>query len=158
MNQNKIFLLLIALLITVITGCVELNHKQNTKKNNDESYAIKDLKQLENKTMKIHDSIMPQMDSLMRLKQRLKERLEGIQKENSKKMIKQRIDSLKEARRNMMDWMSRYTKGYKRLPDTASKALKSRKLDSLHNDIKELKKQWDQTLSSSSELLMNENN
>ncbi len=141
--------LLIALLVA---GCGKSGNDQSQESAEGDS-TLKVLQDLEAETMAVHDSIMPEMDSLLSLKKQLEQQLKTADTSKSKRAVENQIDSLKAAKEKMMSWMSRYTKKYKRMPDSIPLDRKAVKLDSLHNDIKALKKYWDQTLKRSSELV-----
>lgn len=123
------------------------------KPQQSEETETPNLRQLEEATMAVHDSIMPQMDSLMELKKALKDSLAKTDQAGKAKVMRAQIDSLDQVREGMMNWMSRYSKGYKRLPDTVARDVKAEKLNKLHQDVEALKKRWDQTLKQSSGLV-----
>ncbi len=62
---------------------------------------------LEEEVMAIHDSIMPKTDSIMSLKQLLKNREVEI-KEGDSAMVKKAIEKLNSANEAMMQWMRQY--------------------------------------------------
>ena len=142
--------------IVVLSSCGNPEDNKQTKEAQEEAKQSEDLRKLEKRTMAIHDSIMPQMDSLMRLKQRLQSRLEAPESNNNIQGIEAQVDSLSAVRETMMDWMSRYSKNYKRIPDSAAISEKAEQLELLNQDIQALKKQWDQTLRNSVQLLRQE--
>ena len=147
--------MLISLGLALLVSCGKTSNNQSATTNQKDS-AVKALQKLEAETMAIHDSIMPQMDSLMRLKNRLKRQSKKVQSKDAKKALKRQVKALDSAREYMMNWMSRFTKGYKRIPDSIALERKAAKLDTLHHDANELKKLWDQTLKESAELLKKE--
>jgi hypothetical protein len=144
--------LFILLVIFLGTGCGKSSNDQ-TQQSGSRDSTLKAVQDLEAETMAVHDSIMPEMDSLISLKKQLEQQLKTTSNSKPKRIVKKQVDSLKAAKEKMMSWMSRYTKGYKRMPDSVSIDRKAVKLDSLHNDIRALKQYWDQTLKRSSELV-----
>lgn len=148
-------LIVVGSLILIMSGCGNSNNANQGSQGQEEAQQAEKLRALEEKTMAVHDSIMPQMDSLMQLKQRLQTRLKKEDGGN-KEAMKRQVDSLSAAREAMMNWMSRYSKEYKRLPDSAATSAKAEQLQRLNQDIRTLKKQWDQTLRNSVELLEEE--
>lgn len=139
-------------MILFVTACGESGSNQSDQSTATDS-TFKALQELEAETMAIHDSIMPQMDSLVTLKKQLEQQLKKDRTAKNKQVIENQVDSLEAAKEKMMSWMSRYTKNYKRGPDSVAIDRKAAKLDSLHHDVRNLKKFWDQTLERSSEFV-----
>lgn len=150
-SRQKMYLSILVIIL-IVTGCGKSGNDHSRKSGAKDS-TLKALQELEAETMAVHDSIMPEMDSLLSLKKRLEQRLKTADTSKLKRVIEKQVDSLEVAKEKMMSWMSRYTKKYKRLNDSIPVDQKAVKLDSLHNDIKELKEYWDQTLKRSSELV-----
>lgn len=142
----------ILVIMLIVTGCGKSGNDHSRKSGAKDS-TLKALQELEAETMAVHDSIMPEMDSLISLKNELEQQLKTADTSKLTDDVKNKVDSLEAAKEKMMSWMSRYTKGYKRMPDSISIDRKAVKLDSLHNDIRALKQYWDQTLKRSSELV-----
>jgi Mg2+ and Co2+ transporter CorA len=149
-------LIIIGVSILLTSGCGDSSNRNNAQQDQEESQQSDRMRTLEQKTMAVHDSIMPQMDSLMRLKKRLQSRLEQQEGAGSQQKVQAQVDSLAAVREGMMNWMSRYSKEYKRLPDTTATSVKAKQLKRLNQDIHTLKKRWDQTLRNSVELLKQE--
>lgn len=112
-----------------------------------------DIKSKEDKAMAVHDSIMPQMDSLRRLKAQLERRLKKSKSGAQAEELQSAIKDLGLANDKMMNWMGRWTKQYKRVADTLSIEMRRQKVDSLYEDARSLKKIWQSSLDKGAKLI-----
>lgn len=70
-----------------------------------------EAQQIYEQTMELHDDVMPRMDEIMQLRQKLQLRVEAMREEDSIKYadslqkMQQVVQSLQEADRAMMEWM-----------------------------------------------------
>lgn len=79
----------------------------NQGANSENEYA---LKKLHNEVMDIHDSVMPRMSEIGKLKRQLNEKLEENADSVNSESIQQMVYQLGEADEAMMNWMGEFKK------------------------------------------------
>ncbi len=150
-----------------LAGCA--NDKKESEKTNSgegaKESAGKETMQLpeaikvkEDKAMAIHDSIMPQMDSLRRVKGQLEKRLKQSKSGAQAAELKSTINDLNKANDKMMNWMGKWTKQYKRVADTLSVARRRERVDTLFKEVKALEQIWEKSLQKGADLVTEQKN
>lgn len=155
MLNTKILSQTLIISFLVMTACGSGEEKsqeqdgsaEKSKTKEEVSPGLKKIKEMEDKAMAYHDSIMPEMNSLIQLRKKLEGQLESSKNSAQAEELKRAIKDLEEAEKRMMNWMEDYTKQYKPIADTLRVEKRQGKLDTLYQSIKALKQHWEKSLS-----------
>ena len=139
--KNVIFILTVVC-STVLFSC-----------GNSEKKKIENLKK---EVMAVHDSIMPQMGTIIELKSKLKEKLEdtSVVSEKTRDSLKAAVKRLEKADKAMKDWMHNYNP-----PKLDSMELKNAEnyLKEQKDEIIEVRKKFKSSIKRAKELLNEKN-
>lgn len=136
--MQKLIILLFSI-VTLVTGCKEKSDEKHMHHEHDaeasDAVEVSENQILYNEVMKIHDEVMPEMETIYKKRKELNDRIKTDISEAEKQRLTALVNKLDSADKAMMDWMH----DFKPVPDSEGEEKAREYLENELEKIKQVK-------------------